>query len=162
MTASTRIEISIQHQTLSLYQGDSLVRQYPVSTSAVGAGCQCGSYRTPLGQHCISEKIGAGAPPNEVFIGRQPQGVLDELRASQVSLPEDLITSRILWLSGLEPGVNQGGEVDTRDRYIYIHGTPEEDLIGTPVSHGCIRMRNSDVIELFDQVETGCPVLIKE
>jgi hypothetical protein len=158
----TRIEISIDRQCLDVYHNDRLLKRYPVSTSMHGPGCQCGSYRTPLGQHCISEKIGAGAPLNEVFIGRQPQGVLDELRASQVALPDDLITSRILWLSGLEIGVNQGGEVDTHERYIYIHGTPEEDLIGTPVSHGCIRMRNADVIELFDQVETGCPVLIKE
>ncbi|MDQ1362536.1 MAG: hypothetical protein QG652_396 [Pseudomonadota bacterium] len=159
---SDQLIISIRQQRLYFYRDDRLLKEYPVSTSRFGIGSQSGSYRTPLGKHCIAEKIGADALCHEVFIGRQPQGVLQDLQCNQVALPDDLITSRILWLAGLEPGCNQGGDVDTRDRYIYIHGTPEEHLIGTPVSHGCIRMRNADVIELFDLVETGCAVEITD
>lgn len=157
---SDQLIISIRQQRLYFYRDDALLREYPVSTSRFGAGSQSGSYRTPLGKHCVAEKIGGGANCNEVFIGRQPQGVLETLQCNQVALPDDLITGRILWLTGLEPGCNQGGAVDSHDRYIYIHGTAEEHLIGTPVSHGCIRMRNQDVIELFDLVETGCAVEI--
>ena len=97
-----------------------------------------------------------------MFIGRQPQGNFYALKDSDKTLPEDVITSRILWLAGLEPGINQGGDVDTYQRYIYIHGTVEEDKIGQPVSHGCIRMLNKDVIELYDQLEVGCHVRIEE
>lgn len=159
---SDQLIISIRRQCLYFYREGALLCQYPVSTSRYGTGSQSGSYRTPLGRHCVAEKIGADAAINEVFIGRQPQGVLEVLQRNHVALPEDLITSRILWLAGLEPGRNSGGDVDTRQRYIYIHGTPEEQLIGKPVSHGCIRMRNRDVIELFNLVETGCAVDIIE
>ena len=159
---SDQLIINIRQQQLSVYRDGKLLRQYPVSTSKFGTGNQRGSFCTPLGKHSVAEKIGEGAACNQVFIGRQPQGVLDDLRRAQVVLPEDLITSRILWLAGLEPGCNQGGEIDSHDRYIYIHGTPEEHLIGTPVSHGCIRMCNADVIELFDLIEVGCEVDIIE
>ena len=143
---SDQVIINIRQQQLSLYRDAKILRQYPVSTSKFGTGNQRGSFCTPLCKHSVAEKIGEGAACNQVFIGRQPQGVLDDLRRAQVVLPEDLITSRILWLTGLEPGCNQGGEIDSHDRYIYIHGTSEEHLIGTPVSHGCIRMCNADVI----------------
>ena len=133
---------------------------YPVSTSLYGVGNLKDSYKTPLGLHCIKEKIGDDMPENEVFIGRQPQGLLDDLIANNVGLSEDIITSRILWLDGLQPGINKEGDVDTYDRYIYIHGTVDEESIGTPASHGCIRMRNRDVIDLYDRVDIGCVVKI--
>lgn len=163
MPDKLRIQISITEQLLTLVdEQQHIVKQYPVSTSKYGAGNQLNSYKTPLGKHCIKEKIGGDAPLNEVFIGRQPQGTLETLSQQNRKLPEDIITSRILWLQGLEPGVNQGGEVDSYQRYIYIHGTNEEEQIGSAASHGCIRMRNKDVIELYDLVETDCLVSIEE
>ncbi|HHS96441.1 MAG TPA: L,D-transpeptidase [Chloroflexi bacterium] len=130
---------------------------WPVSTAREGFGNRSGSHRTPTGLHRVGEKIGAGSPPGTVFRGRHPTGEV----VSPGHYPEqDLITTRILWLEGLEPGVNLGGEVDSRARYIYIHGTPEEALIGRPVSHGCIRMRNEDIVTLFEEVEVGTPVYI--
>ncbi len=141
---------------------NNIVKEYPVSTSSFGIGNQNGSYKTPLGEHSIAQKIGVGCPAYEVFVGRQPLGVLETLIAQGQSLPEDIITSRILRLQGLEPGINQGEGIDSFERYIYIHGTPEEDKIGQPASHGCIRMLNADVIELFDNVNEDCRVLIQE
>ena len=132
-----------------------------ISTSKYGVGNEEGSYKTPTGKHCVAEKIGADVSINEVFVGRKPQGVLDELKNTGTDLPEDIITSRIIWLKGLEPGFNQGGNVDSYERYIYIHGTDEEEKIGSPASHGCIRMRNDDVIDLFDQIEEGCEVILE-
>ncbi|HEY9051354.1 MAG TPA: L,D-transpeptidase [Gammaproteobacteria bacterium] len=157
------IQISIAEQMLYLLdEGHNVIKQYPVSSSKYGTGNRVNSYKTPLGKHCIREKIGDDAPMNEVFIGRQPQGTLDVLQQQESKLPEDIITSRILWLQGLEPGINSGGDVDSYQRYIYIHGTNEENQIGTAVSHGCIRMRNQDVIELYDLVTTDCLVTIEE
>lgn len=135
---------------------------YPVSTSSYGPGNQNGSFKTPLGEHSIAQKIGDGCPVNEVFIGRQPQGVLDDIKSSDKVLSDDIITSRILRLQGEEPGVNQGADIDSYQRYIYIHGTPEEGKIGQPASHGCVRMRNQDVIDLYEQVDVHCRVLIQE
>ena len=161
---STKVDIiliRISEQRLYLLdEKDQVLIDYPVSTSLYGSGNQKDSYKTPLGLHCIKEKIGDGCPENEVFIGRKPQGVLDDLIANNVGLSEDIITSRILWLEGLQPGVNQGGDVDTCERHIYIHGTPDEESIGYPASHGCIRMNNQHVIDLYDRVETGCAVNI--
>lgn len=163
MPDKLRIQISIAEQMLYLMdEQQNVVKQYPVSTSKFGTGNRANSYKTPLGKHCIKEKIGSEAPLNEVFIGRQPQGRLDILQQQNNELPEDIITSRILWLQGLEPGINQGGDVDSHQRYIYIHGTNEESRIGTTASHGCIRMRNKDVVELYDLVETDCEVFIEE
>lgn len=157
------IKVNITDQTLTLLdvQGEVL-HCYPVSTSKYGPGCENGSEKTPLGLHRIKDKIGGAMPINEVFIGRMPRGSLDECRASGEELPDDIITSRILWLEGMEPGRNQGSYVDTYQRYIYIHGTSEEDKIGTPASIGCIRMRNADVVELYRLVESGTEVLIEE
>lgn len=126
-----------------------------------GSGNRDGSYQTPLGKHRICEKIGDKASEHEVFIGRQPRGQLPHLRDSGAQLPDDIIMARILRLQGLEPGINQGGNVDSYDRYIYIHGTSDEDSIGRPASHGCIRMRNRDVMELYDIVEADCTVIIE-
>ena len=137
--------------------------EWPVSTSKFGVGNQPGSYRTPIGLHRIAEKIGHGAPLNTAFKSRLPAeapSILDRQSNIINDLGDDLIMSRILWLTGCEPSVNQGGDVDSHDRYIYIHGTNHEELIGTPASHGCVRMRCADVAELFELVEVNTPVFI--
>ena len=157
------VKISVSKQRMSLYDEDGgLLHEYPVSTSKNGTGCQNGSEKTPLGLHRIADKLGGAMPVNEVFIGRIPQGSLEECIEREVDLPDDVIMSRIMWLEGMEPGRNKGGYVDTYQRYIYIHGTNHEDQIGTPTSIGCIRMRNQDVVDLFRLVEVGSEVLIEE
>lgn len=162
-TQISRIIVSIEKQQLFCTGVDGRVlREYAVSTSRFGVGNQQGSFKTPLGEHRIEQKIGAGCEINEVFVGRQAIGVLDELRGRSELLPDDIISSRILWLSGTQPGINQGEGIDSFQRYIYIHGTAEEDKIGFSASHGCIRMCNKDVIELFDRVDEGCIVDIQE
>ena len=162
MTKKHHLIVNIGQQKLFHYYGDELLKHYPISSSAKGVGNTEGSYQTPLGLHQIKEKIGDNCEAYEVFIGRQAQGNYFELQAANKKLPDDIISSRILWLDGLEAGINQGGNVDTYQRYIYIHGTMDEDKIGQPVSHGCIRMLNKDVIELYSQLEIGCEVLIEE
>ncbi len=156
-----KVEISIQYQTLTLFDDFGGVKaKYSVSTAANGVGCEKNSGCTPLGNHIIRAKIGAGAVPNTVFVGRRPTGEIctPELMAA---FPErDWILTRILWLSGADVGVNRLGNVDTMQRYIYIHGSPDNVDMGTTGSHGCIRMRNTDIVELFDLVEAGTPVLI--
>ena len=158
-----RIEISIQHQTLTLFDNFGGVKaKYSVSTAANGIGCEKDSGCTPLGNHIIRAKIGAGAAPNTVFVGRRPTG---EICTSEVMAQypnRDWILTRILWLSGTEIGENRLGNVDTMQRYIYIHGSPDSTEMGKLGSHGCVRMRNADVIALFDWVEAGTPVLISE
>lgn len=163
MSQLNYIIINIDQQRLLCidHSGKQFI-DYPVSTATFGAGNQDGSFKTPLGKHSIAQKIGEGYPINEVFIGRKPLGVLDDLLAVGAKLPEDIITSRILWLKGEEPGLNMGKGVDSYKRYIYIHGTSDEDKIGLPASHGCVRMLNKDVIELFNLVDEGCTVLIQE
>ena len=158
-----RIEISIQHQTLTLYDNFGGVKaKYSVSTAANGMGCEKDSGCTPLGNHIIRAKIGAGAAPNAVFVGRRPTGEIctPELMAQYPN--RDWILTRILWLSGSEIGKNRLGNVDTMQRYIYIHGSPDSTEMGKVGSHGCVRMRNADVIALFDWVEAGTPVLVSE
>jgi lipoprotein-anchoring transpeptidase ErfK/SrfK len=145
------IRVSVPDQTLELLdpQGRVAVR-YPVSTSKFGLGMEPGSQRTPLGRFTVEKKIGDGAPPWSVFVGREPTG--------EIASPggeHDGVLTRILWLSGAEP-VN----ANTLERYIYIHGTNREDLIGTPASHGCVRMRNHDVIDLYERVPAGTTVEI--
>lgn len=147
---SYEIDISIPAQTLIVRQGQQIVRSYSVSTSRFGLGTEEGSKKTPLGRFQIGQKIGHGMPPGTVFKGRIALGPDEPLPET-----EDLITSRILWLYGLE-----ADNANTKQRYIYIHGTRHEDRIGGPDSHGCIRMRNADVIELFDLVQEGTPVRI--
>jgi lipoprotein-anchoring transpeptidase ErfK/SrfK len=160
--STRRIEISIARQTLRLLDGDRLVREYSVSTGKAGPGEKMDSGCTPRGRHVIAEKIGEGAVPGTVFVGRRPTGEIwsPELRRQHPG--RDWILTRILWLSGTEPGFNQGGDVDTRGRYIYIHGAPEDVAMGVPGSAGCIRMRNADVIDLFDRVDAGTEVVIFE
>ena len=158
------IEVDIRLQQLYLWEpypdGDMLIRQYTVSTAANGPGEQSGSYCTPRGRHRIAEKIGAGAPLYAAFKGREPTGEIWTSALDAADPGRDWILTRILWLEGLEPGRNQGGTVDSRARYIYIHGTNEEHRIGPPASHGCIRMKHADVAELFDLVKVGTEVRI--
>ncbi|MDX1914925.1 MAG: L,D-transpeptidase [Methylophilus sp.] len=158
-----RIEISIKQQTLTLYddEGEVMVR-YPVSTAANGAGCEKDSGCTPLGVHVVRAKIGAGAAENTVFVGRRPTGEIctPELMAEFPN--RDWILTRILWLSGKEIGKNRLGNVDTMQRYIYIHGTPDSTEMSKAGSHGCVRMRNRDIMALFDLVAVGTRVFIAE
>jgi lipoprotein-anchoring transpeptidase ErfK/SrfK len=146
------IHISIRDQRLTLKEGETLIRTYPVSTSRFGIGTEEDSMKTPIGRFRVAEKIGDGLPSDTVFQSRVPLKADDPLPPT-----EDLVMSRILWLDGLDEH-----NVNTRDRFIYIHGTKHEDKIGNPASHGCVRMRNADVIELFDLVDTGAPVVIEE
>jgi lipoprotein-anchoring transpeptidase ErfK/SrfK len=144
------IEISIANQSLILRRNNEVVRSFPISSSRFGLGMEEGSRKTPLGRFKIGQKIGHGMPHGTVFRSRVPLSPAEALPET-----EDLITSRILWLEGLEPH-----NANTKDRFIYIHGTKHEDRIGQPDSHGCIRMRNADVIELFDLVQEGTLVRI--
>ena len=157
------IEISIQQQVLTLFENMGGVKaKYSISTAANGVGCEKDSGCTPLGAHIIRAKIGADAPVNTVFVGRRPTGEIctPELMARFPN--RDWILTRILWLSGTEIGKNRLGNVDTMQRYIYIHGTPDSTDMGEVGSHGCVRMRNADVIELFDMIEAGTEVFISE
>ena len=156
------IKVNIAEQRLQLWQGDDCVFETQIATATKGAGEQFGSECTPRGAHVIRAKIGAGCEENTVFIARRPSGEIysPALRAEHPA--RDWILTRILWLSGTEPGKNRLGKVDTMRRYIYIHGCPDEDEMGTPGSHGCIKMRHADVTTLFDLVEVGTPVIISE
>ncbi len=157
------IVVDVGDQRLYLFEQGRLQAVYPVSTAEQGTGNREGSLQTPLGLHRVADKIGADAPMGMIFRGRRPTGDIAEiLTGAEERAARDDVTSRILWLDGLEPGVNQGGEVDSKRRYIYIHGTPEEGRIGRPASHGCVRMTNADVIALFDRVEIGALVDIIE
>jgi lipoprotein-anchoring transpeptidase ErfK/SrfK len=151
MQTSRHVHISIRDQKLTLKDGDTPVRSYPVSTSRFGIGTEMGSMKTPAGRFRIAEKIGADTPSGTVFRSRVALKPVDPLPPT-----EDLVMSRILWLDGLDEH-----NANTRDRYIYIHGTRHEEKIGTPASCGCVRMRNADVIELFDLVDEGMPVVIE-
>lgn len=159
-TIGKEIVVSISHQALSLVDGSRRVRTYSVSTALNGVGEIQGSGCTPRGQHRVRAKIGAGHAENSVFVGRRPTGEIYS-PTLMVEHPErDWILSRILWLCGCEPGKNRFGTVDTMRRYIYLHGCPESEPMGIPKSHGCIRMRNTDIIELFDLIEIGTTVHI--
>ncbi|MGA8051129.1 MAG: L,D-transpeptidase [Burkholderiales bacterium] len=156
-----KIDVDITTQTLMLLGDDGrAVRRYSVSTSKNGVGQKYGSYCTPRGQHIVRAKIGTGLPPNTVFVRRRPTGELwtPELHVRYPG--RDWILTRILWLSGCERGFNRLGEVDTMRRYIYIHGSPDSVQMGKPGSIGCIRMRNADIVELFDLVPAGIAVEI--
>ena len=134
---------------------------YSVSTSRYGLGCEQDSNKTPTGAHIIAEKIGDDGVMNEIFKGRQATGEVAEIIHTAQQSDQDLILSRIMWLRGLEDGHNCGEGIDSYQRYIYIHGTAEEGLLGMPASHGCVRMSNKDVIELFDLISEGTFVYIK-
>ncbi len=155
------IKVSIPDQRLDLLDGERVVKSYSVSTAKNGAGEINGSECTPRGEHVIRAKIGAGAPPNTVFVRRRPTGEIFEPGYREKFPKRDWILTRILWLSGKEPGKNRLGSVDTMRRYIYIHGCPDEDTMGIPSSHGCVKMRNADVIDLFERVPFGTRVVIE-
>lgn len=157
------IVIRIPDQTLELFdEQGALLRRYTVSTASKGTGEQRGSNCTPRGHHVIRAKIGAGMPSGTVFVGRRPTGEIHTPALAAAHPGRDWILTRILWLSGCEAGVNRLGDVDTMRRYIYIHGCPDSAPMGVPRSIGCVRMRNADIIELFDLVPAGTPVEICE
>ena len=156
-----KINIHIAAQTLELLDdAGNVLRRYPVSTAANGAGEENGSYCTPRGRHVIRAKVGAGQPLNTVFVRRRPTGEIYTPDLGAQHLGRDWILTRILWLSGCEPGYNRLGSHDTMRRYIYIHGTPDSTVLGQPGSKGCVRMRNADMVELFDLVAPGTTVHI--
>ena len=158
-----KIVINLAEQRLDLLGDDEgLVRSWPVSTAANGAGEQSGSGCTPRGRHIIRAKIGADMPVNTVFAGRRPTGEIYSPELGKIEPERDWILSRILWLSGKEPSFNRMGAQDSMRRFIYIHGTPDEGFAPEPQSHGCIRMRNQDLVELFDLVPVLTPVDIRE
>ena len=155
------IKISITQQTLTLLDNFGGIKaKYRISTAANGAGCQKNSGCTPLGNHIIRAKIGADAAPNTVFVGRRATGEICTPALMAQFPNRDWILTRILWLSGTEVGVNRLGNVDTMQRYIYIHGSPDCTEMGKIGSHGCVRMRNEELIALFDMVEAGTSVNI--
>jgi hypothetical protein len=156
------IVVDLGEQSLALFEGSRLARRWPVSTARNGAGERQGSECTPRGWHRIRLKVGAGCPPGAVFVARRPTGEIYSPELAACHPDRDWILSRILWLSGTEAGFNRGGDCDTLRRFIYIHGCPDSEPIGAPCSHGCVRMRNADIIELFDRVQTGCRVLLTE
>ncbi|MGM8886598.1 L,D-transpeptidase family protein [Psychrobacter sp. 1U2] len=162
--SKTQVIINIAAQTLTLYHNEVMSHHYPISTAKNGIGSQQDSGCTPLGRHVIAQKIGGNAPMNTVFVGRVATGEVYNAELESQHPQRDWILSRILWLRGLEDGVNKGsneqGGCDTYQRYIYIHGTPDSEPMGVPLSHGCVRMRNADIIELFAQVAEGTPITL--
>ncbi|MFO7527258.1 MAG: L,D-transpeptidase [Marinobacter sp.] len=155
------LAVSIADQTLSLMNDQGrIIASYPVSTALNGAGEQDGSGCTPRGEHYIRAMVGQGLPENTVFRARRPTGEIYRPELALAHPDRDWILSRILWLCGLEPGKNRGPGVDSFRRFIYIHGTPDTEPMGVPRSHGCIRMRNRDVVALYDRVYPGLRVVI--
>lgn len=156
------LHVSLPRQRLSIRQGEAVLREYPVATARNGPGEIEDSGCTPRGWHQIRARIGAGAPVGTVFVGRRPTGEIYSPELGRAYPERDWILTRILWLSGLEPGFNRLGRRDTMRRYIYIHGGPDSAPLGIPGSAGCVRMGNQDLIELFETAFTGMPVLIEE
>jgi hypothetical protein len=152
------VKIFVKRQTLCLLDNHSIVKQWAISTSKYGIGNKFGSYKTPLGKHRIASKLGRSACFGAIFKKRRNTGKIAMIGKNR----GDLITTRILRLEGLQKGINKGKDIDSFKRCIYIHGTPEETLIGKPASHGCIRMKNHDIIQLFDLVKKGMLVEITE
>jgi lipoprotein-anchoring transpeptidase ErfK/SrfK len=158
--ATLRITVSFQEQRLRLANGGEILLDVPVSTAGNGPGERMGSECTPRGRHVVRAKIGHGAPSGSVFVGRRATGELFHPRLRAQYPDRDWILTRILWLSGLEPGRNRLGNVDTMRRFIYIHGCPDDVVLGAPGSHGCVRMDNGDVIALFERVPVGTLVVL--
>ncbi len=155
--ADTWLLVSVADQTLSLVEDGAVARRYGVSTAAAGVNGREGSFGTPPGVHRIDAKIGGGMEPGTWFRSREPVG---KVPVGDGTEDEDLILSRILTLDGCEEGINRGPGCDSRERFIYIHGTNREEAIGRPVSRGCVRMSNADIVDLFDRVAEGAPVVI--
>ncbi len=158
-----KLLVSVARQRMRMVDdAGAVLRDYPVSTAKAGVGEVSGSYRTPRGRHVVRAKIGAGQPENTVFVRRRPTGELWTPELAAAHPGRDWILTRILWLSGCEPGFNRLGHCDTMRRYVYIHGSPETAEMGVPGSHGCIRMRNADIVELFDLLPCYSEVEISE
>ncbi len=153
-----QIKVHIPAQRLDVYENNQVIKSYSVSTGRKGVGQKKDSNQTPLGRHYIRAKIGDGQPLNTAFKDRRPTGVIYTPQIGAQTPGADWILTRIMWLSGLEPGFNRLGDVDTMQRYIYIHGTPDDRGVGYPRSHGCICMRNKDVVELFNMISVGTQV----
>lgn len=157
------IIISTSEQRLYLIENLRVTESHIISTAEAGTGNQSGSNKTPLGVHSVTEKFGHNAPAGTIFKARKnTKRIAEIITKPGVRSKADNVTSRILWLTGMEPGINKGGKVDSHSRYIYIHGTDEEGRLGKPASHGCIRMSNKAVIELFNRVPKGTLVDIVE
>jgi len=154
------IEVDLDRQILTLLENGEALQTFPVSTAANGAGELMDSECTPRGGHVIDEKIGAGCAADTVFVGRRPTGEIYSRELREQHPGRDWIVTRILWLAGTEPGRNAGADVDSKARYIYIHGTPDDTDMTVPGSRGCVRMRNTDIITLFDRIDPGTPVAI--
>ena len=152
--------VDIISQKMFLLNKGTVYKEYLISSSSYGTGSRENSFQTPLGKHIIYKKIGNNLPINAILKGRKWNGAIANIISDPIDTEYDHVTSRILWLDGLELGINKGSDVDSRTRYIYIHGTAEEGLLGKPASDGCIRMYNTEVIELFDLVEEGIQVWI--
>ena len=149
LSAEYAIDVSVSEQRLYLINSGNIIRSYPISSSSFGEGQIENSFKTPLGEHEVKEKIGTNVPKNQFFVSREHIPQEADIIHDPIDSSDDFITSRIMWLTGLTEGFNKGGKVDSFKRYIYIHGTHEEGLIGMKASHGCIRMLNHDVLELF-------------
>ncbi|MFO8154494.1 MAG: L,D-transpeptidase family protein [Pseudomonadota bacterium] len=162
MSSWRRILVNLPEQRLVLFDGEAQLAEYPVSTGAAGAGEREGSGATPRGHHYLRALIGAGLPVGTVFRGRRPTGEVYSEALGRENPGRDWILSRILWLCGLEPGFNRLGDRDTFRRYIYLHGTPDSEPMGVPRSHGCVRLRNADIVDLFERVGPGTRVFIQD
>lgn len=163
MATKHNIIVNVAHQTLLVKnKNDEIIFEKKIATAKNGVGEVFGSEQTPRGKHIIRAKIGQGSKENTVFVARRATGEIYSPELKKLHPQRDWILTRILWLSGQEIGKNRLGKKDTMRRYIYIHGAPEEDEMGIPSSHGCIKMRNADVIELYDMVDYGTPVNILE
>ena len=156
------LELDLSTQRLWCWVGQQRVADYPLSSGAAGIGQRDGSGQTPLGWHYVRAAIGAGQPAGAVFRGRRPTGEVFDAALAAEYPQRDWILTRILWLCGLEPGVNRGGSVDSQRRYIYLHGTPPDQPMGTPASHGCVRLRDSALLEVFDFAPPGTPVWLHD
>lgn len=151
-----KLMVNVNLQKLYLINGSDILKEYPVSTSKYGIGNDVGSNKTPLGEHIVYKKIGDNAPLGTIFVSRENTGRISEIYRDNIERETDSVLTRIMWLDGIEKGINE----NSRSRFIYIHGTPEEGLIGSTASHGCIRMKNSDVVEIYDLVGEGTKVEI--
>lgn len=153
--------VDVSEQMMYVFRGNLPVQTFPISTATKGEGSQAGSDKTPLGAHRVSDRFGDGAPLGTIFKARQNTGKIAEIITEPKDVKHDYVTTRILWLDGLEAGKNKGKGIDSHDRYIYIHGTAEEGLIGQKASHGCIRMKNADVVKLYQQIPVDALVYIQ-
>ena len=156
------IEVFLKEQKLYLHEGDKLIEEFYISTAINGAGEKMHRECTPRGMHKIYEKTGYGCKPGTVFVARQPTGEIYNSELQKAYPERDWVLTRILQLTGEQEGINKGGEVDTLERMIYIHGSPDNVELGVPGSHGCIRMRNEDVIKLFDKIDVGTIIHIND